>query len=78
MFVTCLGRIGRARSHPKSTGLGREAGGVAAAELKNRENNPMQSRAAGLTSIKRLHRTILNFILHNDKPEVVRASPPTR
>ena len=51
MFVTCLGRIGRARSHPKSMGLGHEAGGVAATELKNRENNPMQSRAADLTSI---------------------------
>jgi hypothetical protein len=46
MFVTCLGRIGRARSHPKSTGLGHEAGGGAAVELKNRENNPMHSRMA--------------------------------
>jgi hypothetical protein len=53
MFVTCLGRIGRARSHPKSTGLGHEAGGVAATELKNRENNPMHSRTDWLEFYQR-------------------------
>jgi hypothetical protein len=51
MFVTCLGRIGRARSHPKSMGLGHEAGGRAATELKNRENNPMHSRTDSIKEI---------------------------
>jgi len=42
-FVTCFGRIGRARSHPKSWWLGEKPDRDAALRPKNRENNRMQS-----------------------------------
>jgi hypothetical protein len=52
MFVTCLGRIGRARSHPKSTGLGHELAASRRPNSKIVKTTPYTVERLGLISIK--------------------------